>query len=87
MAKYEPLASYLRRQRSAEVTLSFREIERIVSGILPKASRDERWWVSDDGEAAQPQQKALAGSGYTARPAFRAERVVFVRLAEPPQDF
>lgn len=44
MGKYDPLAVFLRRQRQAEVMLTFRDIERIVSGILPKASSRMDWW-------------------------------------------
>ena len=54
MAKYAPLTTYLRRQKLAEVHLSFRDIERIVGGILPKAANDARWWLAAEGDAQQP---------------------------------
>ena len=44
MAKYAPLATYLRRQRRTEVVLTFRDIERIISGLFPKAAATEGWW-------------------------------------------
>lgn len=79
MAKYEPLVRYLRRQKPAEVELSFRDIERIVGGLLPKASNDPLWWRVEDADTAPPQQRAFAQAGFTPRPELRAERVIFVR--------
>ncbi|MEN5168685.1 toxin-antitoxin system, antitoxin component [Brevundimonas pondensis] len=83
MAKYEPLERYLRRQKAAEVELSFRDIERMVGGLLPKASADLKWWRVEDGPTAPPQQRAFAAAGYVAQPELRAERVRFVRSAIP----
>lgn len=80
MAKYEPLVRYLRRQKTSEVELSFRDIERIV-GFLPKASTDLLWWRAEDAASAQPQQRAFAQAGFTPKPELRAERVRFIRSA------
>ena len=81
MAKYEPLARYLRRQKTAEVELSFRDIERIVGGLLPKASTDPKWWRAEDTPSAPPQQRAFAQAGYVPEPELKTERVRFVRAA------
>lgn len=81
MAKYEPLVRYLRRQKTAEVELSFRDIERIVGGLLPKASNNLQWWRAEDADSAQPQQRAFAQSGFSPLPELRAERVRFVRAS------
>lgn len=59
--------------------LSFRDIERIVGGILPKAAARETWWKADDTPAAQPQQRVFARCGFVAKPCIRAEMVRFVR--------
>ncbi|MGO4410049.1 MULTISPECIES: DUF7662 domain-containing protein [unclassified Brevundimonas] len=80
MAKYDPLARYLRRQKAAAVELSFRDIERIVGGLLPKASADLKWWRVVDAPSALPQQRAFAQAGFTPEPDLRAERVRFVRM-------
>lgn len=80
MAKYAPLVRYLRRQRAQEVTLTFRDIERIVGGFLPKASTDLDWWRAE-AAASAPQKRAFAEAGFTARPEIRSERVLFVRSA------
>lgn len=79
MAKYAPLASYLRRQNRPEVVLTFRDIERIVSGILPKAATAEGWWRPEPGATAMPQHLALVDAGFVAEPRIRTETVRFVR--------
>ena len=66
MAKYAPLATYLRRQRRTEVVLTFRDIERIISGLLPKAAATEGWWKPERGAPATPQHLALADAGFVA---------------------
>lgn len=81
MAKYEPLVRYLRRQKGDEVELSFRDIERILGGLLPKASNNLLWWRAEDAGSAQPQQRAFVRSGFLPLPVLRAERVRFVRAA------
>ena len=78
MSKYLPLATFLRRQKTETVVLTFAEIERIVSGLLPKASADPAWWRAD-ATSSQPQQRVLAEAGYLAAPDLRAERVQFSR--------
>ncbi|WOB79921.1 toxin-antitoxin system, antitoxin component [Brevundimonas nasdae] len=80
MAKYAPLASYLRRQKRAEVDLTFRDIERIVGGILPKAATADGWWRAEPAEPLMPQHIAFADAGFVAEPQTRAETVHFVRM-------
>lgn len=88
MAKYAPLASFLRRQKRAEVNLTFRDIERIVGGILPKAAAVDGWWRADPSEPLMPQHIAFADAGFVAEPQTRAETVHFVRTdaANSPSD-
>jgi len=83
MAKYAPLATYLRRQRRTEVVLTFRDIERIISGLLPKAAATEGWWKSERGAPATPQHLALADAGFVAEPHLRTETVRFIRDGGP----
>ncbi|MDI1281763.1 toxin-antitoxin system, antitoxin component [Brevundimonas sp.] len=80
MAKYAPLTSFLRRQKRAEVDLTFRDIERIVGGILPKAAAVDGWWRADPSGQLMPQHIAFADAGFVAEPQARAETVHFVRL-------
>ncbi len=79
MAKYAPLASFLRRQKRSEVDLTFREIERIVGRILPKAAAVDGWWRADPTGPLRPQHIAFADAGFIAEPQMRAEIVRFVR--------
>lgn len=79
MAKYAPLASFLRRQKRAEVDLTFRDIERIVGGILPKAAAMDGWWRPEPSGPLMPQHIAFADAGFVAEPQTRAETVHFVR--------
>ncbi|WP_333590286.1 DUF7662 domain-containing protein [Brevundimonas sp.] len=81
MAKYTPLAAFLRRQTGAEVDLSFRDIERIVGGILPKAASLEDWWRANPAREQMPQHLAFADAGFVADPRTRAETVRFIRVA------
>lgn len=78
MGKYEPLAVFLRRQRGTDVVLTFREIERIVGGILPKASARPEWWA-DGAQAVEPQKRAWTSAGFSPQVDFRGERVTFIR--------
>ncbi len=78
MPKYDPLAAYLRRHGREELFLSFRDIERILGGILPKASRSETWWATN-GDA--PQSRAWSSAGFEPQVDFRAETVRFIRKA------
>ncbi|MGA0545795.1 DUF7662 domain-containing protein [Brevundimonas sp. VNH65] len=80
MPKYAPLAAFLRRQKRAEVDLTFRDIERIVGGILPKAAAVEGWWSADPAGPVMPQHIAFAEAGFVAEPRIRAETVRFVRV-------
>ena len=52
---YQPLADYLAGlpPETAEVTLTFPEIEAIVGEPLPRASRLSAWWSPDYGPHAQ----------------------------------
>ena len=64
MPKYTPLAVFLRRQKRIEVDLTFRDIERIVGGILPKAAAVDGWWRADPEGSPMPQHIAFADAGF-----------------------
>ena len=80
MTKYAPLASFLRRQKRDEIELTFRDIERIVGGILPKAATMDGWWRGDPSAPQMPQHVAFADAGFVAEPQTRAETVRFIRM-------
>ena len=78
MSKYQPLTTFLNRQKTETVTLSFSEIERVLSRLLPKAAGEPAWWQPDaDG---QPQQRALAKAEVAVTLDRSAETVRFDRL-------
>ena len=81
MGKYDPLATFLRRQKRDEVLLTFRDIERIVSGILPKASADPAWWVGDEGQTPAPHKRAWTSVQFTPQVDFKDESVRFIRAS------
>lgn len=83
MGKYDPLAGYLRRRHEPEVRLTFRDIERIVGGILPKASNDSRWWSQSAGDADDARQKqAWTSAHFVAEVDLKREAVRFIRTGE-----
>lgn len=47
MSKYAPLGEFLRNQSSAEICLSFREIETIIGTSLPNAKGYAAWWSNN----------------------------------------
>lgn len=65
MAKYEPLRDHLKADGSKIVTLSFVEIESIISGKLPQSARSYRpWWGNEEGETRHVQVRAWKSAGY-----------------------
>ena len=81
MSKYLPLTTFLNRQKTDTVTLSFSEIERVLSRLLPKAAGDPNWWQPD--AEGQPQQRALAKAGVTVTLDRSGETVRFDRIQPP----
>ncbi len=77
MAKYDPLADYLR-GAGDRVSMSFGEVEDLV-GSLPASAKKHRssWWANDRTHV-QAQAWMSAGYGMTDLDA-DAERVVFSR--------
>ena len=65
------------------MVLTFRDIERIISGLLPKAASTEGWWKPECGAPATPQHLALADAGFVAEPHLRTETVRFIREGGP----
>ena len=57
MSKYAPLARHLSEQESSSVTMTFDEINNLVTGGLPQSAYDYRpWWANRyDGSGSQNQ--------------------------------
>lgn len=68
MSKYNALGDFLRGQTAQEVPVSFREIERVIRGKLPKSAYIHRpWWSNNPTNSAMTKVWLEAG--------FRTERV------------
>ena len=72
-AKYEPLRRYLAAQPGETVTLTFPEIEVILSAAFPVSAQEPRWWANDRGSV---QSRAWRRVGW---------RVVETRLRSVPR--
>ena len=78
MAKYDPLAAFLRRQRHQTVELSFREIENLIGALLPNAAALPGWWQGVGTEKPNGvQHGAWDKSGYRAELIKGEDRVRF----------
>ncbi|MGQ0603321.1 MAG: helix-turn-helix transcriptional regulator [Anaerolineales bacterium] len=60
-SKYEPLYQHLRRSGKDQLTLTFAEIERLVSGSLPDSASERGWWSN---RANALQASAWMEAGY-----------------------
>jgi hypothetical protein len=79
MAKYDPLRRYLARQKTAQVDLTFTEIERMIGALLPKRATQPPWWAEASPE--QPRSVQVAAweqAGFQAE-LHAGERVRFTR--------
>ena len=78
MAKYDPLNRYLRRQTTAELVLTFSEIENLLTALLPKSARRREWWANEASPAStHVQRRAWMQAGFHAFPEIGRERVTF----------
>ena len=83
-SKYDPLGAYLKTRQTAEVPMSFSEIEAVIGAALPpKAVNHPAWWSNNTSNNTMTKVWLEAG--------FRTERVdvcgrrlVFRRAAPPP---
>lgn len=79
MGKYDPLRSYLHKKTVAEIEMTFRDIERLIRALLPRAAQQPQWWSNDQASDAMPvQSHAWLEVGYEAF-LIGPERVVFRR--------
>ena len=82
MGKYEPLGEFLRDQRTQEVTLTFREIEKITGVKLPpKAQHHRAWWSNNPSNNVMT--KVWLEAGYeSAQVNITARKLVFRRVGK-----
>ncbi|HLZ75353.1 DUF7662 domain-containing protein [Phenylobacterium sp.] len=79
MSKYDPLAHFLKTQKSAETPMSFLEIEKVLGFELPPSARQHpAWWSNNVGTHVNARAWREAG-WRTSRVDLGSERVTFVR--------
>jgi len=84
MGKYEKLSAFLRAQRTQEVAMTFREIEKVVGFRLPDSARSHRaWWSNNPTNNVMTGQWLDAGFE-TEQVDMGGERLVFRRKAKEP---
>jgi len=83
VGKYEPLAAFLRNQRTSEVPMTFAEIERVVGGKLPPKAQHHRAWWSNNPSNNVMTKVWLAAGFRTEQVDVEARRLVFRRAGKP----
>lgn len=80
MGKYDPLKTFLGKQRTVEVPLTFQEIEKITGVKLPpKAQHHRAWWSNNPSNNVMT--RAWLEAGYeSAQVDLSARRLVFRRV-------
>jgi len=65
-SKYSPLENYLRDlpKSRREVTLSFKQIEKILNNKLPSSAYEDRRWWDHEKEANHVDTRAWANAGW-----------------------
>lgn len=82
MGKYEPLGTFLRRQRAREIPLTFGEIEKITGVKLPPKAQHHRAWWSNNA-ANNVMTKVWLDAGFeSAQVDMEARKLVFRRVAK-----
>lgn len=82
MGKYTPLGDFLRDQRSAEVPLSFAEVEAITGAALPPKARNQSAWWSNNA-SNNVMAKVWLEAGFRSERVDLARRRLVFRRAEP----
>ena len=76
MGKYDPLFRYLNSDVKSQVTLSYSEIENILSAKLPDSARKyTEWWDNN----SHVQSKSWRDAGYKVDKVFLGEQVIFIK--------
>jgi len=84
MGKYEPLGQFLREQRTQEVPVTFREIEKITGVKLPpKAQHHRAWWSNNPSNNVMTKVWLAAGFEST-QVDMSGRKLVFRRVGKSP---
>ena len=76
MGKYDPLLRYLNSLSNRQVTLSYSEIENILSVKLPNSAyKYKQWWDNN----SHVQSKSWRDAGYKVYSIILCEKVIFIK--------
>jgi hypothetical protein len=81
MGKYDALRDYLIKQVHREFELTFRQIEDIIGGSLPRSAERPQWWANVQGPSTHVQREAWRKAGYDAFLIASSRKVKFRRSA------
>jgi hypothetical protein len=82
MGKYQPLGQFLRNQRTQEVPLTFREIEKITGVKLPPKAQHHRAWWSNNPDNNVMTRVWLEAGFESAQVDMEGRKLVFRRVAK-----
>jgi hypothetical protein len=82
MGKYQPLGQFLRTQRTREVPLTFREIEKIIGAKLPPKAQHHRAWWSNNPNNNVMTKVWLAAGFESAQVDVEGRKLVFRRVTK-----
>lgn len=85
MGKYEPLGQFLRQQRTREVPLTFREIEKITGVKLPPKAQHHRAWWSNNPDNNVMTKVWLEAGFESAQVDIEKRKLVFRRVTKPDE--
>jgi len=85
VGKYEPLGPFLRKQRTAEVPMTFREIEKITGAKLPPKAQHQRAWWSNNPDNNVMTKVWLEAGFESAQVDMEGRKLVFRRVAQAPE--
>ena len=79
MSKYDALSQFLAKQRTEQVSMTFREIEKVTGTRLPNSKQYPAWWSNNPGNNVMT--KVWLDAGFkTEQVDTKAERLIFRRV-------
>ncbi len=82
MGKYEALGNFLSKHKTANVRMSFAEIERVIGAKLPSSQRYPAWWSNNPSN--NPMTKVWLDAGFqTEQVDIAGRKLVFRKVAVP----
>jgi len=84
MAKYDPLKHHLNGRTKAEITMDFKEIEKVIGAELPPSAYTHRAWWANERVGSHVHCRSWLDAGYSLDQVdFARQRVVFRRAGAP----